>query len=302
MIAAESGGHGRRRQARRVDHHVGVEGEVVAMHAHARFDPFEVRHLRQEGDHAPGGLDVADQAQHEGVAVDDAGGLGVHPGQRIDLRFEGKNLGAAQPRQVADAVDAGLALVVLENGELFFRRRDDHLADALVRHIVGAAVLVEQLLAAHAHGGLHRAGRVVDAGVDDLGVAARRFRADHVVAFEDQHLPSGQRQRAGDGEADHARADHHGVASFHHPVDLSALALANDEAVQLAVARRTGEVVSHEAAEVGEVPAPSTGPWPPRKPSRRRPCRAPCCARSSAVPGRPARWRRWCDPRRRPCG
>src|SRR5205823_14483535 len=62
---------------------------------------------------------------------------------------------------------------------------------------------------------LERALRVVDAGVDHLGIARARMRADRVLRLEDHHLAARQRERAGDREADHARADYDRVKLFH---------------------------------------------------------------------------------------
>ena len=218
MAAAESRRHRRRVQASGVDHHVRVKVEAAAAYARAAAPAFEIRRLGEERNDAPGGLEVAHQTQHVGMAVDDAGGFRIDPGQRVHLRFQGKDLAAAQPGQFAGAVDARLSLVVLQHAELRLGRGDDDLADAPMRHVAAGAVLVEQRLAAHACRGLERPRGVVEAGVDDFGVAAGGLRADRVVAFEHQHLAPGFGEGARHREADRAGADHHRVAAFGHAV------------------------------------------------------------------------------------
>jgi hypothetical protein len=55
---------------------------------------------------------------------------------------------------------------------------------------------------------LQAAGRIVDAGMDDLGIASRRLFADARVSFEYDDLAAGARQGAADGKSDDARADY----------------------------------------------------------------------------------------------
>ena len=56
----------------------------------------------------------------------------------------------------------------LEDRQFLARRRDDHLAAAAMGNATGSAVLVEQGLASDAERGLERAGRMIEAGMDDL--------------------------------------------------------------------------------------------------------------------------------------
>ncbi len=86
--------------------------------------------------------------------------------------------------------------------------RHDQLAAAPVMHAVRRAVVVQQRLAAHAQQCAQRAGRVVDAGVDDLAVACAGHGAEGVFGLEHDHLAAGLRERARAGQADHAGTDH----------------------------------------------------------------------------------------------
>lgn len=61
---------------------------------------------------------------------------------------------------------------------------DDPLAGVAVGDAVGGAEVVQKFLAAEAELCLERGGAVVDAGMDDLGVARRRLGARVQVALE----------------------------------------------------------------------------------------------------------------------
>lgn len=75
-----------------------------------------------------------------------------------------------------------------------------------MRHGVFRAKRIQHLLAADAQLRLERAGAVVDAGVDDLGVAAGRLGARRQVPLEEQRRGRALRQGARGGEADCAGA------------------------------------------------------------------------------------------------
>src|SRR6266850_7296160 len=92
---------------------------------------------------------------------------------------------------------------------------DDELAAAPVGHAMLDAIFVQQGFAFDAGERLERALRVVDAGVDDFGIARAGMRAYGVLAFEDHHLATGEGERARDREADHPGADDDRVKLFH---------------------------------------------------------------------------------------
>ena len=91
---------------------------------------------------------------------------------------------------------------------------DDHLAAALDRHVVALAERVQVAGALDAEPRLQRAGRVVDAGVDDARVVAGLVRADALLALDDVHAQVGvaQQRLAGDGEPEDPGADDDEVA------------------------------------------------------------------------------------------
>src|SRR5881394_2438887 len=80
-----------------------------------------------------------------------------------------------------------------------------------MRDALFLAVRVEKLTACDAEPLLDAAGRIVDAGVDHLGVARRGLLADRGILLEHDHLAAAERELTPDREPDHARADHDGV-------------------------------------------------------------------------------------------
>ena len=143
---------------------------------------------------------------------------------------------SSQP-QIVDAVDLGLFPVFLQAVELRLVAGDDHLADALVVDVMLGAVAVERFFAGDAQLRLHRAGRIIDAGVDDFGIARAGMGAECVLGFEDHHFATGLRESARDGEADDAGADDCAVDSFCH--NSVSVACAN---VHVMVTRRPADV------------------------------------------------------------
>ena len=115
---------------------------------------------------------------------------------------------AASGRRSVDPVrrrrggDAG------EPAALVVAGRHDDLAEARVRHPAVGAEGVEPLAAPHAEPRLGRALRVVDAGVDHLGIARAGLAADETLGLEHQHLVPGLRQRPRRRQPDDARPDH----------------------------------------------------------------------------------------------
>ena len=151
---------------------------------------------------------LAEQREHQRVRVDDARRRGEESGDALQFRLEGARICAIEPLEVRDPVLCSDCSNALEIGELILTRSDDQLAAAPVGHAVLLAVLVEQVTSAHAAARLQRSLGVVKARVHHFAVARARFRADRRVPLQHQHLAARERKFAGDGEADHAGADH----------------------------------------------------------------------------------------------
>jgi hypothetical protein len=98
---------------------------------------------------------------------------------------------------------------------LGFRGGDDQLAASLVRQTALLQVAIEQLTARDTDAGLQGAGRIIDPGMDDLGIARRGLGADALGSLGDDDLASGQRQLAGNREADDAGPDHQTIDVAH---------------------------------------------------------------------------------------
>ena len=75
--------------------------------------------------------------------------------------------------------------------------------------ILVATILVERLLAFDAESGFQRTRRIVDTGVNDLGVPAAGLGADSISRLDDDHFATSQCQGPGHREPDDAGTDHH---------------------------------------------------------------------------------------------
>jgi hypothetical protein len=145
------------------------------------------------------------------MAVDDSRRRRVERVRARKLGFQGARFVRADARDVGDAVGVRAGENRLERRQLRRIRRHDQLAAAPVRHAALGAVGVQALAPRDAGARLERARRIVDAGVDHLGVARAGVRADGVLGLEDHHLAAGERQRARHREAHHPGADDCGV-------------------------------------------------------------------------------------------
>jgi hypothetical protein len=171
------------------------------------------RALQRE--HGAGALGVAEVGEHERVAVDDAGGRRVQRRDRAQLRLHAAHFAEADRGHVGDAIGMRLAADPLQLLELRVLGGDDQLAAAAVRHAALGAVGVQALAPRDAGARLERALRVIDAGMDHLGVARAGMRADRVLGFDDHDLAPGERERARHREAHQPRADHDRVNAIH---------------------------------------------------------------------------------------
>src|SRR5205085_1485845 len=149
------------------------------------------------------------------MAVDDAGRGGMKRPEAEELGLEVRHFGLCDPVDIGYAVRMRPGADGVQLLELLLARRNDQLAAAPVRHAMRGAVVVEKALAFDAAARFQRSLRVVNAGMDYLGVPRAGVRADRVLGIEDDDLSSGERQLARDREADHARADDDRVNAIH---------------------------------------------------------------------------------------
>ena len=208
--ARERGGDPLRMEAARVHHRPREDAQRLVA---AGLDLDAVRphraagHRALEGDHRAARLGIALKREHEAMAVNHAGRRGEIGGDATELRLERARLCGGERPQVRYTVRVGLLLDRVQFRELLLVGRDEQLAAALVGDRALVAIAVERVLARHAEPGLQRAGRIVDAGMDDLGVARAGLGADRVRGFQHHHLAAGERERAGYRESHHAGAD-----------------------------------------------------------------------------------------------
>jgi hypothetical protein len=135
------------------------------------------------------------------------------------VRLDVGDLGGGDAPQARDAVGGAAALELVELRPLGLRHRDDQLAVAARGQAALDAVVVELARALGAEPGLERAGRVVDAGVQDAGIVPGLVEALDGLALEhrDGAVGPARQQLARDREADDAGAHDHDVGFFARP-------------------------------------------------------------------------------------
>ncbi len=172
--------------------------QQVAFQRHRRFatgldlDPAGRRlgaeQRGMEGECGAGGLGIAPERQHIGVAVDDPGGRRQQCGVAVQRRLHRAGGFARKQLHVAHAIGLGMGADRLQLFGLFRRGRDDQLAAIAIGDAVLLAITVKRMLAADAHPRHQAAGTVVDAGMDHLAVTRGGHGADPLGGFQHDHF------------------------------------------------------------------------------------------------------------------
>ena len=162
---------------------------VAALQRHAaRRVDFAMRDRRTEGDGAAAILEIALHGEHVAVAVDDAGGGRMECRRAGDVRLHGHGLLRREMLKIVDAVRVGACENRRELVLLIVVGRDDQFAAAPMFYAALSAELVQRLLARNAQLRLGAARRIIDARMDDLGIARTGARADHRTRLRRQRL------------------------------------------------------------------------------------------------------------------
>ena len=204
-----------------VDHRGGGQfGAVIRYNNHSSLRPIDAGkdpiYCRFQGQQAARVLQIAQQGQHQSVAVHDAGGRRLHRRHAGQSGLERTGLFAADQAQVVHPVDQALGHDPVQIGHLGLARRHDQLAAALVADAALGAVGIELVAPLNAQPRLQRALRVIQAGMDHFAVARTGAGADGIGRFQQHHFAPLEGQRPRHGQAHHARADHHHIDPIHH--------------------------------------------------------------------------------------
>lgn len=134
-------------------------------------------------------FEVAEERDHEGVTVDDARGGGLKTARLgAHIRLPRRHLVLTQPAH-RDAISKRIRAVPIHPLQRLALRgvlRDDPFPRVTMGHVVLGTKVVEHFFATDAEVGFQGGGAVVDAGVDDLGVAGGGFCAGVEVALEEE--------------------------------------------------------------------------------------------------------------------
>src|SRR6267378_1093359 len=200
-VAFDAFRHARGFQSRAVDEQPGLYLFVPRSQDDSVGNDFGFLQGTLQGEHRPARLGIAEVREHQRVAVDDSGRGRVERGDAVQLGLERERLLARHPHHVGDAIGVRLRLDFLQLRQLPFVAGDDQLAAAPVRDAVRDAVLVKQPFPCHAAGRLEAAFRVIDARVNDLGIARAGVRADRILGLQDDDFAArrGEGARRPDG-------------------------------------------------------------------------------------------------------
>jgi hypothetical protein len=145
--------------------------------------------------------------------VDDAGGGAPERGGGAHLGLLRPDEVGADELEALDAVGASPGEESMQLGLFVRSGRDDELSDERVGDVVFLAEREEGAAALDAEAGLEGAGRVVEAGVEDLRVARGDTLAGLVAGVEDGDRVAAAGERERGREAGDAGADDDGVPS-----------------------------------------------------------------------------------------
>ena len=125
----------------------------------------------------------------------------------MQLGLHRAGLAGRKHRQIIDTVGLGTLPNFDQFGLLLRQCGDDEFAATAVRHPVLLTEAIELPAALDTETRLEGAGRIIDSRVNHLAVARTGLRAKFTMAFQDQHLSPGPRQRPRTSEADYARTN-----------------------------------------------------------------------------------------------
>ena len=134
--------------------------------------------------------------------------------RHVGLHFE--DFVRIHERQIVDTVDRGAAFDVVEKLDLRIVRGNDQFAAAFVLDPVAFAIGVHHVAAFDAEPRFVGILAVVDAGVDDLGIAGTGAGPDHIRAFENDDLVPRHGERPRRRQTDHTGADNDASNSIDH--------------------------------------------------------------------------------------
>src|ERR1700679_74462 len=160
-------------------------------------------------------LRIAPQRQHEGVTVDDAGRRRKKRPLRLELRLKRSRLLPCEPDEIEDSIRFRPGLKRREARDLALVGRNDELAAAPMRHAIFAAEAIQHLLSLGAQTRFGQAGRIINAGVNDLAVSRTYARADGVFRLDNDDLPPRARERSGDRQPNNPGADNETLDRVH---------------------------------------------------------------------------------------
>ncbi len=171
------------------------------LHLDPRFGAAPALDRSVEDADRAGAFGITLQAQHIGVAVNDAGGGREQRRRALQRGFHRQRIFPRQPAEVGDAIGRGAGADAVELLSLRVIGCHDQLAAIGVRDAAFRAIGIKLLPAGDAGAGHEAAGGVVDAGMDHFGVAGAGLGPDALGGIEDDHLAPRFGQRAGHGEA-----------------------------------------------------------------------------------------------------
>ena len=186
---------------------------IVATDAHLNLIGHRrgAQERRIEHDRATVGFDLAGQCVHVAVRVEYTAFGRVQRSHGAQGRLHGQRLRAVQACDALDLVGLAAHGQRHQGRQFAVLRRHDELAALVEGDMMALEEGVEQTPALHAQARLQRPRSVVQAGVDDLGVARRHAGADAAFAFHDGHGFAIARQGVATGQADRAGADNDDV-------------------------------------------------------------------------------------------
>ncbi len=169
---------------------------------------------RFESNAAAAILQLAPQRQHATVAIDDAGFRRQECADADKFRLERARGIAADHFQPFDAVLQSLRQDRFDFGKLCRIGRHDELAAFAMRDAARSAEFIEHAPPARAVTGAERAGRIINAGMNDFAVARGHSVADAAGRLGNDHVMAAQRRRARDRKPDNTRANHQYLHGF----------------------------------------------------------------------------------------
>ena len=186
----------------------GMNDKSIAVSVHGH-------HLGVECDHCIVRLRIAKQRQHQIMAINDSGRRGHNRGRAVQFRLDATGLRSGKELQITHTAPAGAPGNFGQGLNLLVISRNDQFAAALMRHAVCIRKPVKRGVTFHTELRLQTGFGVIEAGVNDTGIAGTYSTPHRTALFGDERFNASSCKFPRYGNPDNATTRNNAAYAIH---------------------------------------------------------------------------------------